>query len=130
MAFLQGDSGKASGLLIRASGEAKALKPNPAMALRLMRQWRMVKFEVLQRKVRELHVFISAFWSREYVRVALFSTLYDAVGAAAAVFFPILISFLCVVFCPYRVRLDQSPQATLEKCVQVDPHHTISLSLI
>ena len=52
MAFLQGDSGKASGLLIRASGEAKALKPNPAMASRLMRQWHTVKFEVLQRKVR------------------------------------------------------------------------------
>eukprot|EP00903_Cladosiphon_okamuranus_P008425 g8098.t1 len=48
VAFLQGDSGKASGLLIRASAEAKSLKPNPALAARLMQQWHAVKFEVLQ----------------------------------------------------------------------------------
>ncbi|CAN0383229.1 unnamed protein product, partial [Ectocarpus sp. 8 AP-2014] len=35
VAFLRGDSGKASALLLRASGEAKALKPNPALACRL-----------------------------------------------------------------------------------------------
>lgn len=52
VAFLQGDSGKASGLLIRASAEAKSLKPNPALAARLMQQWHAVKFEVLQPKVR------------------------------------------------------------------------------
>lgn len=52
VAFLQGDSGKASGLLIRASAEAKSLKPNPALASRLMQQWHAVKFEVLQPKVR------------------------------------------------------------------------------
>lgn len=51
MSFLQGDSGKASGLLIRASEEAKALKPNPALAARFAQQWRAVKFEVLQPKV-------------------------------------------------------------------------------
>ena len=54
VAFLQGDSGKASGLLIRASAEAKSLKPNPALAARLMQQWHAVKFEVLRPKVRSI----------------------------------------------------------------------------
>lgn len=53
VAFLRGDSGKASGLLIRASEEAKTLRPNPALAARLMRQWRAVKFETLKHKVQK-----------------------------------------------------------------------------
>lgn len=52
VAFLQGDSGKASGLLIRASEEAKTLRPSPALASRLMQQWRAVKSEALQPKAR------------------------------------------------------------------------------
>ncbi|CAN0304018.1 unnamed protein product, partial [Ectocarpus sp. 12 AP-2014] len=51
VAFLRGDSGKASALLLRASGEAKALKPNPALACRLMQKWHTVRLEVLQPKV-------------------------------------------------------------------------------
>lgn len=38
-------------MLIRASAEAKSLRPNPALASRLMQQWHAVKFEVLQPKV-------------------------------------------------------------------------------
>ena len=102
MAFLQGDWGKASGLLIRASSEAKVLKPNPAMASRLMRQWRMVKFEVLQRKVRELHVmpwFI--FESGAYVRVVFLRVSALGCGVWAQfvyfVFFRPCYFFLCFV---------------------------------
>ncbi|CAM9430481.1 unnamed protein product [Scytosiphon promiscuus] len=51
VAFLRGDLGKASALLLRASAEAKALRPNPALAARLMQQWHTVKFEVLQPKL-------------------------------------------------------------------------------
>lgn len=52
VAFLRGDLGTASALLLRASAEAKTLRPNPALATRLMQQWHTVKFEVLQPKVR------------------------------------------------------------------------------
>lgn len=52
MAFLQGDSGKASGLLIRAREEAKALKPDPVLAMKLIRKWRTLKMEDLRPKVR------------------------------------------------------------------------------
>lgn len=51
VAFLKGDSGTASTLLIRASEEAKALRPDPVLATRLVHQWRSLKFEHLQRKV-------------------------------------------------------------------------------
>ncbi|CAM9622358.1 unnamed protein product, partial [Hapterophycus canaliculatus] len=51
VAFLKGDVGNASALLLRARAEAKALKPNPALGSRLMQQWHAVKFEVLQPKV-------------------------------------------------------------------------------
>ena len=70
VAFLRGDSGKASGLLIRASAEAKSLKPNPALAARLMQQWHAVKFEVLKPRVsstthREFHYFAFS-WKRPW----------------------------------------------------------------
>lgn len=41
-------------MLIRASEEAKALRPNPVLAARLVKQWRAVKFETLKHKVRVL----------------------------------------------------------------------------
>lgn len=54
MSFLQGDSGKASGLLIRAREEAKALKPDPVLAMKLIRKWRTLKMEDLRPKVRKV----------------------------------------------------------------------------
>lgn len=42
----------ASTLLIRASAEAKALRPNAALAARLVQRWRSVKLEPLEIKVR------------------------------------------------------------------------------
>lgn len=108
VAFLQGDSGKASGLLIRASAEAKSLKPDPALASRLMQQWHTVKLEVLRPQVSTDYARFYAWFALSYIgsrgrkkerccSVALISI--KALIDCCAIGFV----FLCVddlVFCP------------------------------